>query len=158
MRHTLSLFCILAIFWLANSGTQNFTVLLLSIGLFSIIFVIFISHRMDLVDHESQPIHLTFKMPAYFLWLIKEIIIANITVVRCIWSLTPAISPILITLKANQKTAITKVIFANSITLTPGTVTVNLTDDELIVHSLTKQAAQLLYDGILEHRISSLDK
>ncbi len=157
MRHTLSLFFILAIFWLANSGIEHFSVLLLSIGLFSVIFVIFISHRMDLVDHEAQPIQLTFKMPVYFLWLIKEIIIANLTVVRCIWSLTPAISPVLITLKANQKNAITKVIYASSITLTPGTVTVNLTDNELMVHSLTKKAAQTLHDGILERRVSSLE-
>ncbi|VAW93114.1 Na(+) H(+) antiporter subunit E [hydrothermal vent metagenome] len=158
MRHTISLFCILALFWLANSGIEHFTVLLLSIGLFSVVFVMFISHRMNLVDHESQPIHLTFRIPGYFLWLIKEIIIANFTVVRCIWSITPSISPTVITLKTNQKTALATVIYANSITLTPGTVTINLTNNELMVHALTKESAQSLYDGIMERRVLSLEK
>ena len=157
MRHTISLFGLLSLFWLANSGSNHFTVLLLSLGLFSVSSVLFISHRMDLVDHESQPLHLTYRMPAYFLWLIKEIIISNIDVVRCIWSLKPIISPNVITLKASQKTDMGKVIYANSITLTPGTVTINIIDDQITVHALTEKSAKFLQSGVMDKRVCSLD-
>ena len=157
MRHTFSLFGLLSLFWLANSGSNHFTVLLISLGLASVIAVIYICHRMDLVDHESQPLHLTYRMPAYFIWLIKEIIISNIDVVRCIWSFKPVISPNLITLKANQKTDMGKVIYANSITLTPGTVTINIKDDELTVHALTEKLANSLQSGAMDKRVCLLE-
>jgi len=158
VRHTISLMVLLAIFWLINSGSSHFKPLLLMLGLFSVILVLLISHRMDLVDHESQPLHLKYRaLPGYYLWLFKEIIISNIDVVRCIWSLKPAISPTIITLKASQKTNLAKVIYANSITLTPGTITINIEADVLTVHSLTKKAADSLLSAEMDQRVCQLE-
>ncbi len=158
MRHTISLFIVLSLFWLANSGPEHYSLLILSLGFFSVVLVMFIAHKMDLIDHESQPIHLTFRMPIYFLWLFKEIILANVDVVRKIWSIKLNISPRLITLHANQKTDMAKVIYANSITLTPGTVTINIDDHVFIVHALTEESAQVLQSGVMDKRVCSLEK
>jgi len=80
MRHTINLSLSLAAFWLLNSGHN--TPLMLSLGALSIALVLYIAHRMDVVDHESQPIHLTLKLPGFYAWLIKEIILANFLVVK----------------------------------------------------------------------------
>ena len=71
-RHSISLFCVLVAFWLLNSG--HYSALLLALGAISISFVVYLTHRMDVVDQESQPLHLTPKVFSYHLWLIKEII------------------------------------------------------------------------------------
>ena len=155
MRHTLSLSLALAVFWLLNSG--HYGTLMLSLGAISILVVIYIVHRMDMVDHESQPIHLTLKFPAYSAWLIKEIILANIQVVKHIWLGNQSISPTLKTITTSQQTDIGKVIYANSITLTPGTVTVNLQGNLLTVHSLCQESIEQLEAGEMDRRVTELE-
>ncbi|MDX2369814.1 MAG: Na+/H+ antiporter subunit E, partial [Colwellia sp.] len=135
--HTISLFLTLATFWLLNSDHN--TPLILLLGLASISLVLVIVHRMDVVDHESQPIYLTRNIFSYHLWLIKEVIKANIIVVKHIWLGNKSISPTLKRIKISQKTDMGKVIYANSITLTPGTVTIDLIDDEILVHALLQK-------------------
>lgn len=153
--HTISLFLTLAVFWLLNSG--YYTLLILSLGLISIALVLYLAHRMDVVDHESQPLHLTLKMPGYHLWLAKEIILSNISVVKHIWLGNETISPVLTTIKASQKTDMGKVIYANSITLTPGTVAVDLVGDQITVHALSRNNIEALQAGEMDRRISRLE-
>lgn len=156
MRHTIYLSLFLAAFWLLNSG--HYSLLILSLGVASIALVVYISHRMDVVDHEAQPLHLTVKLPAFYFWLIKEIIAANISVVKHIWLGNKSISPTLATLKASQKTDLGKVIYANSITLTPGTVSVALEGDNIVVHALLQESIKDLQAGEMDQRISKLEK
>jgi len=114
---------------------------------------------MKLINTESQPIKLKYlSLPGYFLWLFKEIIISNIDVVRCIWSPKSAISPTMVAIKASQKSDLAKVIYANSITLTPGTVTITMHENELIVHALTQKSALSLQSGDMDQRVSQLEK
>jgi len=155
MRHTIYLSLFLAAFWLLNSG--HYSSLILSFGAVSIAFVLYIAHRMDVVDHESQPLHLTLKLPGYYLWLVKEIILANILVVKHIWLGNKTISPTMASIKVNQKTDMGKVIYANSITLTPGTVTVALEDDQFIVHALLGESITELEAGEMDRRITGLE-
>ncbi len=155
MRHTVMLSLSLAAFWLASSG--HFSVLMLSFGAVSIALVLFIAHRMDVIDHESQPIHLTFRLPAYYLWLNKEIILSNITVVKHIWLGNTSISPAMKTITASQKTDIGKVIYANSITLTPGTVTVAMDNDQFLVHALVEDSLKDLESGDMDRRVTQLE-
>ena len=155
MPHTISLFLTLAAFWLLNSG--HYTLLILSLGLTSIALVLFIAHRMDVVDHESQPLHITMKIPGYYLWLVKEVILANISVVKHIWLGNKTISPVLTTIKANQKTDMGKVIYANSITLTPGTVAVDVAGDQITVHALLRENIEELQTGEMDRRICRLE-
>lgn len=155
MRHTIFLSLSLAIFWLLNSGHN--TALTLSLGAISIALVLYIAHRMDVIDHESQPLHITLKLPGFYAWLIKEIILANLLVVKHIWLGNRTISPTLKTIKVSQKTDIGKVIYANSITLTPGTVTVNLEGDQFMVHALVRESIEELEAGEMDRRVTRLE-
>jgi len=155
MRHTVFLSLALSVFWLVNSG--HYTSLMLVLGGLSVVFVLYIARRMDVVDHESQPVHLTLKLPAYYIWLIKEIIIANLLVVKHIWLGNKSISPVFTNITASQKSDLGKVIYANSITLTPGTVTVNMEGDQFLVHALLQESIKDLESGEMDRRVSQLE-
>ncbi len=155
MRHSISLSLSLAVFWLLISG--HYTPLLLFLGAVSVALVVFISHKMDVVDHESQPLHWMIRMPGYWLWLIPQVISANVDVVYRIWRGNSYISPTRFVLKASQRTDMGKVIYANSITLTPGTVAIDLEGDAITVHALTRKAVEALKSGSMDQRVSRLE-
>lgn len=146
---------ILTGFWLLLSG--YFVPLLLGLGAVSILLVVAIVLRMDAIDHESQLLHLTSRFTLYWAWLAREIVKANIDVVRCIWGPASAISPTQIRLTATQRTAVGKVTYANSITLTPGTVAMRLEGDQIEVHALTHDFAASLQDGEMDRRVRELE-
>ena len=136
----------LYVFWLLLSG--HFEPLLLGLGLASVVLTVFLAKRMNVIDHESYPFRLYPRLPAFLVYLFREIINANIDVIKRIITLgTPPISPQLIKVPHMQNTDLGRVIYANSITLTPGTVSVELTKDNVTIHALTKQAADDLSDG-----------
>ena len=155
MKHSISLSLTLGAFWLLNSGYN--TPLILSLGVVSVAFVIYLSRRMDVVDHESQPVQLTTSLPGYYLWLVKEIILANISVVKHVWLGNQTISPTLATLKASQITDMGRVIYATSITLTPGTVAVDLAGDQIVVHALLRENIEALAAGEMDRRVKLLE-
>jgi len=80
MIHSISLLIVLAVVWLVLSG--HYTGLLLTLGAVSCLFVVYIARRMDVIDHESHPLHIGHVLPFYWLWLGKEIVKANIDVTR----------------------------------------------------------------------------
>ena len=156
MKHTVSLFITLSAFWLLNSG--HYSLLILFLGFASITLVLVIANKMDVIDQESQPIHLKSNIFGYFWWLIKEIVQANITVVKHIWLSGESISPTLKKIKISQQTDMGKVIYANSITLTPGTVAIDLVDDEIIVHALLLKDVESLETGEMDRRVTMLER
>jgi len=142
----LSFGVLLFVFWLLLSG--HFEPLLLGLGLASIAITVLLAKRMDVIDHESYPIHLSKRLPSFFVYLFKEIILANIDVIKRILSFDEkSISPQLVKLPLPQKTDLGRVIYANAITLTPGTVSVELGNDEITIHALSKEAADGLASG-----------
>lgn len=145
---------LLFLFWLFMSG--HFTPLLLGLGVASVALTVLLAKRMNVIDHESYPLHLSLKLPGYFLYLFKEIVKANIDVVTRIlrWRST-SISPQIIEIQQPQKSDLGAVIYANSITLTPGTVTVKLSGDSLTVHALSKETAAELTTGSISKEISN---
>ena len=141
---------LLCIFWILLSG--HFESLMLGLGLASIALTIFLATRMNLIDDESYPFHLFSQFPAFFIYILNEIVKANIDVVKRI--MTPnSISPQLIDIPVPQKSDVGRVIYANSITLTPGTVSVALSKDTLTIHALTKEAAEDLTEGSMAKNI-----
>ena len=143
---------LLFVFWLLLSG--HFEPLLLGLGVASVVLTIFLVERMNVIDDESYPIHLSSQLPAFFIYLFREIIITNIDVAkRILSSNSNSISPQLIEIPITQKTNLGCVIYANSITLTPGTVSVEMTEDKITVHALTKQAADDLSTGTMAKAI-----
>ncbi len=155
MRHVLSLSATLSVFWLLNSG--HYTPLLLFFMVVSVLSVAALCHFMDVVDGESLPLNLTFTLPGYLLWLFKEVVKSNIAVARCVWLGTGSISPCVIRVSANQKSDLGIVIYANSITLTPGTVSIDLEGNEIVVHALTRAAATDLLTGEMDRRVCRVE-
>lgn len=151
----LSLGSILFLTWVLLSG--YFTPLLLGFGVASSLIVVLIAARMDLLDPEGHPISMTPALVVYWLWLAYEIIKSNIDVARRIWSRGPDITPTLLRLRASQTSALGQVIYANSITLTPGTVSIDIQGDEITVHALTAEAARDLESGEMDRRVSRLE-
>ncbi|MDH5589738.1 MAG: Na+/H+ antiporter subunit E [Gemmatimonadota bacterium] len=122
-------------FWLALSG--HYTPLLLSLGVGSTVLVVYLATRMDVVDHEGIPLHIGGRFWVYFPWLLKEIFVANVHVARIILSPGLPIHPLLVHYRSSQKTDLGRAIYANSITLTPGTITMSVDGQDLEIHSLT---------------------
>ena len=114
---------LLFLFWILLSG--HLEPLLLGLGVASAALTVFLSRRMNVIDHESYPLHLSSKFPGFFVYIYREIVKANIDVVARIlsWRKAP-ISPQMIEIPQSQETDLGAVIYANSITLTPGTVTI----------------------------------
>jgi multicomponent Na+:H+ antiporter subunit E len=152
----LGLAIILAIFWLINSG--HFTFLLLSLGLLSVIGVLLIVRHMEKVDGKFEPsVILSVSLPIYLFWLLWEIIKSNIDVVIKVWKGEESISPVVFKVTASQTTDSCRVLYANSITMTPGTITLNIRDNTIEVHALSREAAEGLKNGEMDRRVSRLE-
>ncbi|VUD62540.1 hypothetical protein TDB9533_03061 [Thalassocella blandensis] len=155
MRHILFLTAGLAFLWLANSG--HYSGLILSLGALSIAFVVFVTIKMKVVDAESQPVRISYRIPLYWLWLSKQIILSNISVVKKIWFSPSSIDPAVARIKTSQTSDLGRVIYANSITLTPGTVTLDVTEDEVEVHVLCRESLSLLQNGVMDQQVKRLE-
>ncbi len=151
MKHTLSLALFLAALWWVLSGFTK--PILLSFGVVSVLFTVWLCRRMRVIDAESHPLHLTWPLIRYWVFLSKEIIISNAQVVRLILSPGAKTEPHFIKVSTHQDTDLGRTILANSITLTPGTVSVAISGQDLLVHALTKETAQAVIDGDLDVRV-----
>ena len=151
MKHAVSLTLTLFILWLLLSGHYN--VLLISLGLISSLLTVVLALRMDVIDHESHPLHLRRQLPRFWIFLSREVVLANLDVVRRILTPGKSFSPQLRQLPLPLKTAVGQVIYANSITLTPGTVTVQLNTDSIRVHALSREAVEDLQSGRMAQAI-----
>lgn len=148
MMRTIIFTIVLFTFWILLSG--YFSTLLLSLGAGSVLLVLYLARRMDVIDHESYPVHLSTKLPTFLVYLWIEVVKSNFDVVKRI--IKPgklAISPRLVEVPLPQKTDLGKVMYANSITLTPGTVSVELDDKKIVVHALSQEGADDLLSGDL---------
>lgn len=155
MVHAVSLGLILFATWLLMSGVYIPFILLL--GVFSCAMVVLIAMRMDVIDHEAVPLHITFRSLLYWPWLLWEIVKANIDVTRRVLGFAP-ISPTMIRLHATQKTDLGLVIFANSITLTPGTISIDVGENgDILVHAISREGAEGFADGEMDRRVTELE-
>jgi multicomponent Na+:H+ antiporter subunit E len=155
MFRKLGLAITLLIFWLLLSGIYQ--PLIISFGIASSLLVAWIAHRMDVIDHEGFPIHLGAKAITYWPWLIWEIIKANIDVAAIIIKPKLHITPTMFSSHASQKTEVGQVTYANSITLTPGTISVGVADGVVEVHALTSQSADDVMTGRMDKRVSQME-
>ncbi len=141
--------------WLLWSGHGE--PLLVGFGIFSCLLVVLLSRRMGIIDEETVPVQLGLRpFVRYAPWLVSQIVVANIDVARRILSPKMPIEPALIQVKVTQQGDLGRVIYANSITLTPGTVSVDLEGDTITVHALTTEAAESLSNGQMDGRVTHL--
>ena len=149
----LLLFVFYFVIWLLLSG--HYDPLLLTLGVLSCITCLYVTWKAKFIDQEGLPLHLLIRLPIYTVWLFKEIIKANIDTAKIIIVNNP--DPQNFRVKSSQKTEAGKVTYANSITLTPGTVTTVLDGDILEVHALSSDMADDVKSGAMDKKVSWLE-
>ncbi|MGB5718589.1 MAG: Na+/H+ antiporter subunit E [Gammaproteobacteria bacterium] len=155
LKHAINLGLFLFAIWVLLSG--HYTPLLLVLGVLSSLLVVFLAARADLIDREIYPILLKASVLFYWFWLGREIIKSNINVARLILDPAMPISPNVFTVRAFQKTELGRVTYANSITLVPGTVAMDVEEDVITVHALTMAAAKDLKRGDMNRRVCHVE-
>lgn len=152
---SIGLFLLLLAVWLLWSGIYK--PLLIGLGVVSCILCVWIARRMHDAEAERFRFGSMLRAIGYFPWLIKEIAVANWSVIRLILAPRPAIDPVMVTLESSQTTDLGRVVYGNSITLTPGTLTVDVENQHLTVHVLTRAGAKQLQGGEMDARVTALE-
>ena len=118
--------------------------------------VVFVVQRMHVADSEGHPFHLALSAPFYWLWLFKEMIKSGLRVTQLVWSPTMKINPDFAWVPSTQNCDLGRAIYANSITLTPGTVCVRVLENKMFIHALEKDSIAELKDGNMDRRVTKL--
>jgi multicomponent Na+:H+ antiporter subunit E len=153
----LSLTLALFLFWLLLSGI--YTPFLVLSGLISSFLIALLASKLDALDHEGHPIHLAPKaLLSYWPWLFKEIFKSAWSVCKIIGSPSLPISPALKKITIDQHSDLGRVIYANSITLTPGTIAVEIEHREILVHALEEISISELEVGEMDRRVIAFEQ
>ena len=151
------LFIVLMAAWLLMSGHYNG--LLISLGVISVGFCVWLSHAINATDKEGLPTHIFARLPAYLLWLFGEIIKSNYATAKFI--LNGRSDPEIFSVTATQNSAAGIATYANSITLTPGTVTMDIDEeaakDQLLVHALHADFGEDVRSNDMDRRVTALE-
>jgi len=141
--------------WLLLSGHTS--PLLLTLGLISVVAVIACTARLGVLDDEGMPVQLLPGLIRYVPWLAGQVIRSNLDVARRIINPKLPIRPSVIHVDAKHHTEVGRVTYANSITLTPGTISLDVSDETIEVHALTENAADDLASGEMARRVQKAE-
>ena len=156
MKNVVLSFAILFGTWLLLSGVYKS--LIIAFGLFSVVLTIYFVKRMDKIDGYQVVFDIRFfKFVGYFIWLLGEIAKSNIQVIKTILQGDKNINQKMFYKKTTQASDIGKAIFANSITLTPGTISVSIEGDDILVHSLNFKDTDLDDLSEMDKRITNIE-
>lgn len=151
MKLPLSLLVLLATCWWLLSG--HGTPLLLGLGAVSVLFTLWLAVRMDVIDRESHPLHMSVGLLRFWALLLGDIVVSNLHVMRLVFSPLSKLSPEVVRVPMRHTSDLAQVLLANAITLTPGTVTIHIEDGQLVVHALTRATADDIRAGRMERRV-----
>jgi multicomponent Na+:H+ antiporter subunit E len=140
--------------WLLWSG--HYSPLLLYLGAISCGLVLLLATRTGFFEVDVDVLHLGRRLPRFWLWLLKEIVKANLTVARIVLSRRMPIQPTVVSIDASDLPTVTQATLANAITLTPGTVSIDIDRGMIEVHCLTTGAADDLRNGEMLRRARML--
>lgn len=155
MVRALSLGAVLAALWLLLSG--HLELMFLVFGAISVALAVAFAQRMDAIDREGHPIHFGRAAFLYWPWLFWEIVKSSIDVARLILNPRLPISPNVVRLATSQMSEVGRVVYANSITLTPGTVTIGIENGTFEVHAITRGMAESLMEGEMDRRVAAVE-
>ncbi|MCY4165339.1 MAG: Na+/H+ antiporter subunit E [Gammaproteobacteria bacterium] len=154
MRAPLLLTLLLVAAWLLWSGM--FKPLLVGLGVFSCVLTVFIIRRMGYFDRQVYAFRYDLRLVGFWLWLLPEIARSSLEVARVVLSPKPKLNTEVIELDVGELDRVDQALLGNSITLTPGTLTLEAHNDKLVVHALTAQGAQSLREGEMQRRVAAL--
>ncbi|ABR50240.1 cation antiporter [Alkaliphilus metalliredigens QYMF] len=144
-------------FW--NILSPRITVESILVGLV-VSFGVVLYSRDIVFDEEEVTLYKLSNIGKFFsfIWcLLVEIVKANIQVAKIVLSPSMPISPKLVRIPVKFKNDFNKVLYGNAVTLTPGTLTVDITENEYLVHALTEEAAEDLIDSVMEQHVLRLE-
>ncbi len=144
--------------WVVFNGRLTLEIALFGVAVAGAVFA-FVCRFMDY--SLKQELLFYRRMPAflqYLYCLIKEIILANLAVCRLILTRKEEMEPVIVHVHADLKSETARVILANSITLTPGTITVSLTGDKLLVHCLDKSLSEGMEDSVFVRLLQRMEE
>lgn len=143
--------------WLLFSGL--YAPLHLALGVASSLFVAFVAKRMGLLEPDPDG---AFLRPlgclVYVPWLAWQVAKSNVDVALRILLPSKGISPRVVRVPSTQRSDVARTIYANSITLTPGTISIDVRGDEITVHALSREGAEDLAGGEMGDRVSALER
>ena len=146
---------LLSALWLMLSGHLDVRLLLL--GLLSVVATVWMARRMEIDDAEGLPVQQLPRLIVYLPWLARAVVASNIDVARRIVTPSLPIEPVTVRVQADQKTAVGRVVYANSITLTPGTITLEVEENSIEVHALTGEGARDLCTNEMGRRVTACE-
>jgi multicomponent Na+:H+ antiporter subunit E len=150
---------VLMALWLLLSGF--FDAFHLAMGLASVAFVLWINRPVRAVELDPQsgwgyePMHLP-RLALYLPWLLWQMLASGLYVAYLSFQPKPKVAPLILRFRSHQPTLPAQVFLGNSITLTPGTLTLDIKGDELTVHALTPRTAAGFLDGTMPRRVAWL--
>ncbi|MCK4911788.1 MAG: Na+/H+ antiporter subunit E [Thermodesulfovibrionales bacterium] len=146
------------IFWILLSGF--FDAFHIVTGIISSLLVALFSHRLFVPEGTSLKVEAAriVRFSMYLPWLLLEVVKANVDLIYRTLHPSMPIDPVVIKFRTDIKEAMGKTTLANSITLTPGTVTMNVTEDgEFTVHAISREAADGLLSGEMQRRVRDIE-
>ena len=146
------------IVWIIFNGRVTWELVLFGIAISGLMFA-FVCRFMDYSMEKERKFYK--KCPLfckYMVLLVKEIIKANLAVCHLILTRREVAEPVIVKVHTNLKTETARVILANSITLTPGTITVSLTEQELLVHCLDRSLAEGMEDSEFVRLLEAMEE
>lgn len=157
VRSVVAALVILGALWFGLSGLT--LPLIVALGAASVALSVWLGVRLGVIGRDPmlRALHPT-RTVQYCGWLLVEIVKANVDVVKRILRPGASIDPVIVTVRADQLTDIGRVIHANSITLTPGTLSIEVTEDEIEVHALSSDAADELCGGEIGRRVNLCER
>ena len=153
MTYLPGLLIALAAFWFAMSGQTSPFFLALA-GL-AVLLTLVLSARLKIIGRDASFYHRIPQMLLYAIWLLGQIVKANVAVIARVLGPRHAIDPAMVAVRTKARTELGKALFANSITLTPGTVTVDVDGDALKVHALVRETATPASFETMDRRASA---
>jgi multicomponent Na+:H+ antiporter subunit E len=145
---------LLAVAWLLWSGHP--TPLLLGLGAGSCVLALLVAWRTGFFDPHAYTLDLAPRLAGYWLWLLAEIARSNLVVARAVLRRRVRLAPEIVHIDAAHLPPRVQALLANAITLTPGTVTLDVEDGVIEVHCLTREIAADLASGAMLRRAERL--
>lgn len=143
--------------WIIFNGQITAEIIIFGVVIASLVFA-FVCKFMDYsIKKEKLLYQKCFFLIKYVAILITEIVKANITVIHMILTTKEQMEPIIVRFHTRLKSESSRVLLANSITLTPGTITVSLEGDEYLVHCLDKSLAEGMEDSIFVKMLEEME-
>lgn len=153
-KRVLLLGALLVVGWLLWSGLYK--PLLLGLGVVSCLLTLYVIRRMGYFENDTYAFHYQRGMTLFWLWLGIEVVRSSLEVARIVLRPRLQVEPKTVTIDASDLSLVGRALLGNAITLTPGTLTMDVDRGQLLVHALTEQGAQQIQQGEMLRRVRGL--